>query len=123
MSEGLFPKRPKLKVIFRGALVGKAPEIFSCKDMKEFKARETWYRDVYKPDVVEFIHVPGMIQIKDKPQELVGTDLMEGVAIETVFINAPVWAKKEDTVWGQGFEDTWYVAPPDFSEVVKLKHK
>ena len=119
----LFPKRPKLKVIFKGALVGKTPEIFSCKDMKEFTAREAWYKDVYKPDVIEFIHVPGMIQIKDKPQELVGTALMEGQAIETMFTNAPNWAKKKDTVWGQGFEDTWYVAPKDFSEVVKLKKK
>ena len=123
MSDGLFPKRPKLKVYFKGALDGKNPEVFVFKNMKELRAKEDWYRGVYQPEVVEFIYVPGMIQIKNKPQELVGTTLMEGVAIETMFTNAPKWAKKKDTVWGQGFEDTWYVAPADFSEVVKLKKK
>ncbi|MCK5788548.1 MAG: hypothetical protein KAH32_06095, partial [Chlamydiia bacterium] len=117
------PKRPKLKVIFRGALVGKAPEIFIFKDMKELRAKEAVYRGIYQPEVIEFIYVPGMIQIKDKPQELVGTVMMEGQAIETVFTNAPNWAKRKDTIWGQGFENTWYIAPPDFSEVVKLKKK
>ena len=123
MSDGLFPKRPKLKVHFKGALGGKAQEVFIFKTMKELTAKEDWYRSVYQPSVIEFIHVPGMIQIRDKPQELVGTALMEGVAIETVFTNAPNWAKKKDTIWGQGFEDTWYIATSDFSKVTKLKKK
>ena len=123
MSDGLFPKRPKLKVKFRGALSGKTQEVFVFKTMKELDAKADWFKSIYKDEVVEFIQVPGMIQIKDKPAELVGTKLVDAVAVETMFSNVPPWIKKKSTIWGQGFENTWYVAPKDFSEVVKLKKK
>jgi len=117
----LFPKRLKLQVVFKGALAGKTPEVFNYKTVKEVDAKEEWYKSVYKPDVVEFVRTPGMIQVKNKPQELVGTAIMEAAKVEDIFDAPPMWAGKDDTIWGQGFENTWYVATPDFTEVVKLK--
>ena len=117
----LFPRRLKLQVIFKGPLDGKPREVFNFKTMKEVNTKEAWYKSVYKPDAVEFIHTPGMIQIHNKPQELVGTNLMPGVPVEAMFEKFPQWIGDKDTVWGQGFENTWYVAREDFSEVYKLK--
>ena len=117
----LFPKRPKLKVIFKGALKGKSPEVFIFTDMKDLKAKIAWFKAEYESKTVKFIQVPGMIEIRDKPPELVGTDFVDAADIGTIFSNAPKWAEKKETIWGQGFEDTWYVATPTFTNVVKLK--
>jgi len=119
----LFPKRLKLKVNFKGALSGKTQEKYLFKTQKELEAKEDWYRGIYKSDVIEFVRVAGMVEIIDKPAELKGSSIIAAPALETIFTNVPNFAKNGDTIWGKGFENTLYVATPDFNEIVKLKRK
>jgi len=123
MSKELFPKRLKLKVNFKGALDGKTQEKYLFKTQKELEAKEAWYRSIYTPAVISFVRVPGLVHIINKPIELAGSAIMEAPALETIFKNVPNFANNRDTIWGRGFEDTLYVAKPDFSEIVKLKTK
>ena len=121
MEEKFFPKRIKLKIKFKGALEGKTQEVFLFKNMKDLRVTEDWYRTIYKPEVIEFIQVPGIIEIIDKPKELMGSLIMAAPKLEDMFKYVPEFALEKDAVWGRGFENTLYVADKDFKTVVKLK--
>ena len=119
-KEKFFPKRIKLKVKVQ-APNGERIDKFLFKTFKEAEEKITEYKNIYKPEAVEFILVQGMVQIISKPKELQDNPLLGQVSTSDFFWNAPEWADNEDTIFGKGFENTLYVAKPDFSEIVKLK--
>jgi hypothetical protein len=89
--------------------------------MKDLRVTEDWFKAIYKPEVIEFIQVPGFIGIIDKPKELMSSLIMAAPKLEDVFEYVPEFALEESTIWGRGFENTLYVADKDFKNVVKLK--
>jgi hypothetical protein len=121
MEEKFFPKRIKLKVKFKGSLEDKTQEIFLFTNMKSLRITEDWYKTIYKPEVIEFVQVPGIIEIIDKPKELMDSLIAAAPKLEDVFEYVPEFALEESAIWGRGFENTLYVADKNFKEVVKLK--
>lgn len=120
MEEKYFPKRIKLKVklnIFNEKKV----DSFLFKTYKETHNKMEEYKAIFKPDAVEFVLVQGMVQIIDKPEELEGTALMPGKTLEDLYLNVPEWANDPELIYGKGFENTLYIAKPDFSKITKLK--
>ena len=115
-----FPKRIKLKVEIQDISGGRTDK-FLFKSHKEAEAAIEEYKAIYKPEVIHFILVQGMVQIIPKPKELKDNPLIGSVNIHDFYWNAPEWADDDDTIFGRGFENTLYVAKKDFSEIVKLK--
>lgn len=117
-----FPERYKLKIMFKGPLKNNSQETFYFKSLKELQVKKELYKLTYKPEAIEFREVLGRILIHDKPVELSTQGFLK-IKASSLFFDVPKWINNSDTIWGQGFEHTWYVAKADFSEIIKLKNK
>jgi len=123
MKEKYFPKRIKLKVLVKDLDGNSTMTSYLFKTFKKAEETMNKYKAIYKPEGVDFILVQGMVQIINKPEELKSNPMLGTIDVQSLYYNAPAWSNDDDVVWGRGFENTLYIAKPDYSEIVKLKNK